>query len=616
MRNGIQDFLAIIFREERKSRKGHGRQCDWQRKVLALSVFGLGASMQLGLAFTAEAKTATNTPQAEYIPGELVVKLKNSRIMSNANQKAGLQRSLAAIGVTSITPFQTDSQLVKMRFSGVRTMSAMIRQIQRNSNVEYAEPNYIYRASPLANQARVVIKDLAQRNARRVSTRDFDSSRMPADPDFGKNWGLLNTGQADSGGQAGVAGADIDATLAWNTGVGTRDVLVAIIDTGVDYNHPDLVDNIWTNTAEVPNNGIDDDHNGFVDDVHGYNFQGKTGDPMDDNKHGTHCAGTIGAVGDNGIGTAGVSWRVSMMGIKFLSASGSGSLDAAVESIKYATKMRVNIMSNSWGGGGYSRTLEDAIKEARNAGILFVAAAGNEKNNNDNRRSYPASYDVDNIISVAASDNRDIMASFSNYGARTVHLSAPGVRIYSTVPGGRYDSFSGTSMATPHVSGAAALLWSLNRGWSFANVRERLLATVDPIPALASKTISGGRLNINNAINNIVQPKLAPEEHEWSTVAELRGSKHYYDDYMNEYTEITYPGARFIRVHFTKVAVEADYDFVRVVSPNGEEFDSLTGEVNDHTSNFVPGDKLLINLMTDASNTDWGWEIDRIDYIM
>jgi subtilisin family serine protease len=320
---------------------------------------------------------------------------------------------------------------------------------------------------------------------------------------------MKNTGQKDAEGSDGVAGADIGATKAWNLSKGSSDVSVAVIDTGVDYTHEELKDNIFINTGEIAGNGKDDDGNGFIDDVHGWNFAGKNNDPMDDNKHGTHCSGTIGAKGDNGIGTAGVTWNVKILPIKFLTGSGSGTLADAVEAIKYATKMGVKLMSNSWGGGGFSQTMFDAIKAAETKGILFVAAAGNETNNNDTKATYPSGYKLENVISVAAIDNRDNLATFSNYGQKTVHIAAPGVKIYSTVPMsmGGYATFSGTSMACPHVSGAAALLWSTNKDWTYKQIKDRLLMTKDPVAGLKSKTYAGGRVNVYNAMmNNMKEP--------------------------------------------------------------------------------------------------------------
>jgi hypothetical protein len=315
-------------------------------------------------------------------------------------------------------------------------------------------------------------------------------------------WGLHNTGQ-----NGGTPDADIDAPEAWDTATGSADVVVAVIDSGVDYNHEDLAANMWTNPGEIPANEIDDDHNGYVDDVYGIDTCNGDSDPFDDNGHGTHCSGTIGAVGDNSIGVVGVNWDVRIMTLKFLSASGSGWTSDAIECLEYGIMMETDyginlkLTSNSWGGGGFSQSLYDAIEASGNAGMLFVAAAGNSGSNNDANPHYPSSYDLANIIAVAATDRDDDLAYFSCYGPQSVDLGAPGQDILSTTPGNSYSIYSGTSMATPHVSGAAALLWSINPSYGHSDTKGTLLCTVDPLASLAGMVLTGGRLNIDNAIN-------------------------------------------------------------------------------------------------------------------
>jgi subtilisin-like proprotein convertase family protein len=278
-----------------------------------------------------------------------------------------------------------------------------------------------------------------------------------------------------------------------------------VIDTGVDYNHPDLVANMWHNTLD-PIDGVDNDGNGLVDDYYGADFANNDGNPMDDNNHGTHVSGTIGAVGNNGIGVVGVAWNVKIMALKFLSASGSGYTSDAIDCINYARTHGAKILNNSWGGGGYDSALFNAIVAAKNAGIIFVAAAGNNASNNDTTAAYPANYAVDNVVSVAAIDRNNNLASFSNYGATTVDLGAPGVSILSTTPNNTYSTFSGTSMATPHVSGALALVWAANPTLTYSQVIARVLNNVDPISSLSGKTVTGGRLNVFKAIGSTPPP--------------------------------------------------------------------------------------------------------------
>ncbi|MFQ6113945.1 MAG: S8 family peptidase, partial [bacterium] len=286
---------------------------------------------------------------------------------------------------------------------------------------------------------------------------------------------------------------------------GSKSIIVGVIDTGVDPEHEDLAANIRINQGEFgsgkENNNVDDDGNGFVDDFQGWDFINDDNDPFDDNDHGTHVSGTVGAVGNNNKGVVGVNWNVSILPLKFLGSDGSGTSIDAIEAILYATDMGAKVLSNSWGGGGFSRTLEDAVKFARDHGVLFVAAAGNESSNNDSFPTYPANYEVDNVISVAASTSRDNLAGFSNFGKRTVDLAAPGSNIVSTLPLNRYGSLSGTSMATPHVSGAAALVWAQYPNITMSQVKIRILGSVDRNSDLANRVATGGRLNVNKALS-------------------------------------------------------------------------------------------------------------------
>lgn len=362
--------------------------------------------------------------------------------------------------------------------------------------------------SDFATMARVRAA-LAADPAVRVVEPDFvvhAIDAIPGDPGFSQLWGMHNTGQ-----DGGTADADIDAPEAWGTSTGSRTVLVGVIDTGIDRSHPDLAANMWTNPGESGSrqgNGLDDDGNSYIDDWRGWNFVGETNDPQDDHYHGTHCAGTIGGVGGNGQGVAGVCWQVSLVGLKFLSASGSGTTSDAIEAVLYADRIGCDITSNSWGGGGFSQTLKDAIDQLGAHGRLFVAAAGNSGSDNDAIPQYPASYDCANIIAVGASDRYDQLAYFSCYGATAVDLVAPGVDIYSTKPGATYGLLSGTSMATPHVSGACALLKAVNPSLTATQIKAALLANVDAKPAFAGRCVTGGRLNLDRAVQAVAGPRL------------------------------------------------------------------------------------------------------------
>jgi Ca2+-binding RTX toxin-like protein len=324
---------------------------------------------------------------------------------------------------------------------------------------------------------------------------------VPNDPDFGQLWGLENTGQT-----GGRIDADVDGPEAWDLETGSSNVVVSVIDTGIDYTHPDLDDNMWINRGEVAGNGIDDDGNGFVDDYHGYDFVNEDGDPFDDYFHGTHVAGTIAAEGNNSLGVTGVAWDAQLMAVKVLDAGGFGTEFDIIQGIEYSALTGADISNNSYRGYGFSQGIYDAIALAGANGHLFVAAAGNETNDNDINPAYPASYNLDNIVAVAATTADDTIASFSNYGAATVDLGAPGDNIFSTLPGNGYGSLSGTSMATPHVAGTAALLLSQNPDLSVSELKSLLLDTTDPLATLAGLSVSGGRLNAANALNADLPP--------------------------------------------------------------------------------------------------------------
>jgi subtilisin family serine protease len=350
------------------------------------------------------------------------------------------------------------------------TVAALLALLQANSSVAYVEPDYILKAS-----------------------------NTPNDPYFPQQWSFLNTA---------LPGADIGATFAWDLSTGSAATVMGVVDTGIDYTHPDLAANVWSAPSAftvVLSWGQLTCPAGS----HGYNAIARSCDPRDDNQHGTHVSGTIGAAGNNAGGVAGVNWTTRIMGLKFLSAAGSGTTSDAIDAMEFAMQAKsvfgaaanVRVLSNSWGGSGFSQALLDEINKANTSEMLFVAAAGNSSQNMDVAPQYPAAYNAPNIISVAATTSTDSLASFSNWGKTTVHLGAPGVNILSTLPGGAYGYLSGTSMATPHVSGAAMLLLS-RCGLTTAGLKTVLLSNTDPIPALAGITVTGGRLNVNRAIHS------------------------------------------------------------------------------------------------------------------
>ena len=420
----------------------------------------MNALMQLAIAtMTAAATTlATANPTHSIIPDERALDhehIPNALFVRfNSEASAKVQDDLLAVVGGSIREsFWIVPGLVSIDTSLPVDEALKILSI-RSDAIDYIEPIYTVRA--------------------------FET--IPNDPLYGQLYGM----------------PQIRANLAWDEHTGDQDFVIAIIDTGLDYNHEDITSNAWTNPGEIQGNGQDDDGNGYVDDIHGYDFSNNDSDPYDDNSHGTHCGGTIGGQGDNGVGVVGVNWNCRLVGVKFLSGGGSGSTEGAIAAVQYCAANQFKVSSNSWGGGGFSQSLYDGIQNAGDQfGHVFVAAAGNSGSNG---ASYPAAYDCTNIISVAASDSNENRASFSQYHAIEVDLAAPGVDVVSSVPGNGYDSYSGTSMATPHVSGGVGLVYSVMGDSSAEEIIDIILSTARPVSAWDGLTATGGILDVNAAL--------------------------------------------------------------------------------------------------------------------
>ncbi len=411
-------------------------------------------------------------PGVAYRPDRVLVRLEDG--IKTAAQRDGMLAA-AIPGAVAERAFKLVPGLARVALPPGITVADALKRLNGRPGVRYAEPDYRVRAI-----------------------------RTPNDPRFGDLWGMHNTGQT-----GGTPDADIDAPEAWDLATGRTNIIVGVVDTGVDYNHEDLAAAMWRNPREIPANGLDDDANGYVDDVHGINAINGSGNPLDDNDHGTHCAGTIGGVGDNGIGVAGVCWRVRIMALKFLDAGGSGDTSDAITCVDYAARQGARVLNNSWGGGGYSQALKDAIDAAGASGLVFCAAAGNSGIDTDASPHYPSAYESPAILAVMATDQFDARVNISgwwasNYGRNTVDLAAPGHDILSCKRGGGYVSFDGTSMATPHVSGACALLLARNPLLTAAQVKQALMSAVD-VPAVPLVCVSSGRLNLARALVS-VQP--------------------------------------------------------------------------------------------------------------
>lgn len=550
-------------------------------KFLVLMVFAFAA---VASASNNEPNNQKSVQQADAVPGEYIVRLKPN--MTSLSQKSNMSELSQALGayIKSTIP---SMNIVVVKRPVFETSNSAVKTLAQNELVDVAEPNYIYKAN-----------------------------RLPDDPMMLQLWGLRNIGQKDSTGKVGVAGTDISMEQAWDIETGSDKMLVAVIDTGVDFSHPDLIENLWTNEAEL--NGkpdVDDDNNGVVDDIHGFNAITGKGNAEDDQGHGSHCAGTIGAKGNDGKGIVGVNWNVKIMAVKFLSASGSGSLDNALKAIDYATKMGAKVMSNSWGGGGYSQTLLDAIKRSNEAGAIFIAAAGNDRKDNDKSPAYPASYNMPNIISVAAIDNQGARASFSNYGKTTVHLGAPGVNVYSST-GGAYASWSGTSMATPHVAGVAALVWAHEPNLTAIQLKERLMQTAKQVAGLKGKTITGGIVNAYNALTNTIPEPDANDPVNWKAKIlekEIASASPYLKNTKEEHL-LKFEGVQQFALYFEKFDTEANYDFVKLIDANGAVLQTLSGNNDDIFSTVITGDSVKLVFTSDDSAERSGWKITKVAY--
>lgn len=437
---------------------------------------GLGAAQDQALSTPGQGGSGADPGGAGFAPGQILVKLKDdvpadSIASVNRRNDASLEEKIPHSRV-SVVDLPEDL-----------SVSEAIKSYEDSPEVEYAEPNYVYQLA--------------------------DYPPTPNDPSFPKMYDLENRGQ-----YGGTFDADIDAPEAWDATTGSA--VVAVIDTGIDINHRDLKDNIWTNPGEIAGNKIDDDDNGYVDDVHGWDFHDDDNTVYDgarQDTHATHVAGTIAAEGNNDVGVTGVTWQAKIMPLKVVDTDDQFGIhtDDVIAAIRYAVRNGAAISNNSWGGGNYGQILLDEIRAADQAGHLFVAAAGNGGadfvgDDNDSKPFYPASYDSDNIISVAASNNEDKLTSFSNYGATSVDLAAPGKQILSTYPDDTYGYGEGTSMATPHVSGAAALIKSKSPQSSDEAMRSSILGSVDEKPSLTGKVATGGRLNAAKAVGQNTAP--------------------------------------------------------------------------------------------------------------
>lgn len=442
----------------------------------------------------------------------------------------------------------------------------------------------------------------------------FKVSQAPNDQLFTKMWALENTGQKDQNMQSGIAGIDIRAKAAWKITQGSRDVRVAVVDTGINLQHPDLQSNIFTNLAEINGlTGVDDDQNGYIDDVQGWNFIANNNSPLDDMGHGTHVAGIIGASGNNGIGITGVNWQVSLIPIKSMNQNGSGTLSQAIESIRYAMKMNAHIINASWGSTERSEILESLLKEVADQGILFVASAGNNHLDSDARPVYPASYNNPYVLPVAAIDSKGNLASFSNWGWKTIPVAAPGVSILST-KANSYATNSGTSMASPHVAGIAALLQSQNLQMSALDIKEQIIRTSVPLVSLKNK-IRAGLVNAERALLNEVSEQNANDAFFWpKKLGQTIATPHPYLASSIYQYEIEVPEARRIALYFQKFKTEKNIDILRVFNREGKLLGELSGSMDATWSVPFESNYLKLEFKSNSMRQSYGFDLTELAF--
>lgn len=470
--------------------------------VLVASVSGADASPQP----SRSGSSITDADLAPHRPGVLLVGYSSTATLTD---KAAVRASAKASSSKVLSPRAKRTEVISLAKG--ESVAAAVARVKGTKGVRYVEPDYLLTTAATSN-----------------------------DPYYtnGSLWGMQGDGTSPANEFGSAAGE------AWAQGhTGSRSVAVGVIDEGIQFAHPDLAANVWTNPDEIAGNGIDDDANGYVDDIHGWDFLNNNNTVFDGNStegsdtHGTHVSGTIGGIGGNGAGVAGVNWAVTIVSAKFLGPSGGYTSDAA-RGIDYLTALKVNkglnivATSNSWGGGGSSSTMLDAINNAGDQGILFVAAAGNSTTNNDAAGSYPSNYECtkggtrgwDCVIAVASTTSSGALSSFSSYGATTVDIAAPGSGVWSTYPVDTYSSLSGTSMATPHVSGAIALCASINPALSARQLKRAVVNSARPTPSLAGKVANSGRLDVGAMVTACTAPTAAVTGSPTSLTATANGA--------------------------------------------------------------------------------------------
>jgi subtilisin family serine protease len=492
---------------------------------------------------------------------------------TSRNARANLLRTVC--NATLKQEFKLVPGLVSVKLPPGLTVSEASDRLKKVKGVRFVQPNYVYQLQSIPN-----------------------------DTYFAHQWSLNNTGQV----AGATAGIDVRALKAWGRTMGSTNIIVAIIDTGIHYNHEDLVDNMWKNPGEIPGNGLDDDLNGYIDDVYGIDVVNNDTDPFDVDGHGTSCAGIIGAAGNNGKGIAGICWDVRLMGLKFIQGETGGTTEQAISCLNYAVNKGARIINCSWGTGagtydpGLSRTLEAAGA----VGVLCIFPAGNEYGIDvDEHPVYPACYALTNIISVMSFDERGELASHSNFGATSVDLAAPGTNILTCSLSGNYLWEAGTSMAVPHVAGACALIYSLNPQLNWMQVRQIVLDTAERSETLAGLCVTGGRLNLSRAVARVI-PETWLLEHGLLADGSAETSDADADGMINrdEWVAGTNPTNRASRLQFESREVPRTSNGFRVLwqSVAGKRYWLGSTEALAASPLFTP---LVSNLLSTASTTEF-----------
>lgn len=436
------------------------------------------------------------------------------------------------------------------------------------------------------------------------------------DPALFRSWGLVNHGQKDANGQAGLAHRDVGAELAWEMSEGLSEIVVGIVDSGVDVSHEELVGRLWRNPIEIEGNGVDDDGNGLVDDAIGWDFVDGDETPQDGYGHGTLVAGIVGAAAHNGRGSRGLAPNSRLLVAKCLDAAGFGTTESAVRAIQYAVEGGARVLNLSWGGTRYDPVLYETLKWAESRGVLAVIAAGNAGESNDESKTpiYPSSFPLGNLLSVAAYDNRDTLWPHSSWGKRTVHLGAPGVAVFGPWKGGGYATKDGTSFAAPFVAATAALVLGKEPTLSVASLRSRLIEGSEVIHYYEKeRTFSAGRVQAANAMADRRPPRPRPPS-KWDRRLESMATPHPYDNDAMMTFLVREPGAAHLRVRFRGFSTEACCDTVTLRDGNGRIVASYSGERGDFWSADALGDTIEIELRTDYVTRGWGFEIDAVEY--